>query len=114
MTHLVRRIPVADHLARYALRIARQTRVESGSPDEMVARYVQWGAGPRASQMLVLAAKSRAALHGRYCAEAEDIRAVALPVLRHRVLTNFQAEAEGITSDRIVEHLLETIAVEAE
>jgi MoxR-like ATPase len=112
MTHLVRRIPVADHLVLYALRLARQTRVGSGSTPELVSRFVQWGAGPRASQMLVLAAKARAALHGRYCVSAKDIRAVALPVLRHRVLTNFQAEAEGITSDRIVEHLLESVTLE--
>ena len=64
--------------------------------------------------MLVLAAKARTALHGRYCVSAEDIRSVALPVLRHRILTNFQAEAEGVTSDQIVGHLLETVAVEAE
>ncbi|MEO2046984.1 MAG: MoxR family ATPase [Pirellulales bacterium] len=113
MTQLVRRIPVADHLARYALRLARHTRTRSGPTSELVSRYVQWGAGPRASQMLVLAAKARTALHGRYCVSVEDVRSVALPVLRHRILTNFQAEAEGVTSDQIVEHLLETIAVEA-
>ena len=111
LTHLVRRIPVADHLARYAMRLARQTRVSSNQSDgaelpELVAQYVQWGAGPRASQYLVLAAKARAALNGRYCVAAEDIQAVAPPVLRHRILTNFKAEADGITSDAIVEHLL--------
>lgn len=114
MTQLVRKIPVADHLARYALRLVRHTRTGSGPTTEWVRRYVQWGAGPRASQMLVLAAKARAALHGRYCVGVEDVRSVALPVLRHRILTNFQAEAEGITSDQIVEHLLETLAVQAE
>ena len=73
----------------------------------MVSKYVQWGAGPRASQYLVLAAKSRAALNGRYCAGTEDIRAVAHPVLRHRILLNFKAEADGVTPEDIVDHLLE-------
>jgi len=73
----------------------------------MVSKYVSWGAGPRASQYLVLAAKARAALHGRYCVGSEDIQAVALPVLRHRIIANFNAEADGVTTDAIVEHLLE-------
>jgi len=104
---LVRRIPIADHLARYALALARQTRVGGGLPPEMVAKYVSWGAGPRASQNLVLAAKARAALSGRYCVGSEDIRAVAPPVLRHRILTNFHAEADGVTADAIVAHLID-------
>ncbi len=109
---LVRRIPIADHLARYALQLARQTRVGTGNVPELVSQYVSWGAGPRASQYLVLAAKARAALHGRYCVGSEDIQAVALPVLRHRIIANFNAEAEGITTDTIIKHLLEQTKIE--
>ena len=109
---LVRRIPIADHLARYALQLARQTRVGQGNVPELVSQYVSWGAGPRASQYLVLAAKARAALHGRYCVGSEDIQAVALPVLRHRIIANFNAEAEGITTDTIIHHLLEQTKIE--
>ncbi len=104
---LVRRVPVADHLARYALQIVRQTRVGKGNVPELVSKYVSWGAGPRASQYLVLAAKGRAALHGRFCVGNEDIQAVALPVLRHRIIANFNAEADGVSTDAIVNHLLE-------
>ncbi len=104
---LVRRVPVAEHLARYALSLVRQTRVGSSQATEMVSQYVSWGAGPRASQYMVLAAKARSALHGRFCVGAEDIRAVAAPVLRHRIIANFNAEADGITTDAIVAHLLE-------
>ncbi len=109
---LVRRVPIADHLARYALQLVRQTRVHKGNVPELISKYVSWGAGPRASQYLVLAAKARAALHGRYCAGSEDIQAVALPVLRHRIIANFNAEADGVSTDAIVEHLLETTKVE--
>ncbi len=110
---LVRRVPIADHLARYALQLVRQTRVSKGGVPELVSKYVSWGAGPRASQSIVLAAKSRAALHGRYCVGSEDIQAVALPVLRHRIIANFNAEADGISTDAIVRHLLELTKVES-
>ena len=110
---LVRRVPVADHLARYALQLVRQTRNQGNHAPELVARYVSWGAGPRASQYLVLAAKARAALHGRYCVKSEDIRAVAAPVLRHRIIANFSAEADGVSTDAIIEHLLESTAASA-
>lgn len=106
-SHLVRRVPVAEHLARYALSLVRQTRVGSEQATEMVSKYVSWGAGPRASQYLVLAAKARTALRGRLCVGEDDIRAVAAPVLRHRIIANFNAEADGITTDKIIEHLLE-------
>ena len=111
-TQLVRRIPIADHLARYALRLSRQTRVGKGEVPDMIEKYVSWGAGPRASQYLVLAAKARAALHGRYCVGGEDVQAVALPVLRHRVIANFNAEAEGVSTDTIINHLLEQTSLE--
>ncbi|MGL4513887.1 MAG: AAA family ATPase [Lacipirellulaceae bacterium] len=112
MAELVRRVPVADHLAQYAIRLARQTRGDSTAP-EIVRRYVSWGAGPRASQYLVLAAKARAALDGRHCVELEDLQALAPPVLRHRLVTNFNAEADGVTTDDVVRELIDKIAVEA-
>jgi len=105
---LVRRIPVADHLSRYALRLVRQTRLNGDVTPALVTKYLSWGAGPRASQYLVLAAKARAALQGRYCVGGEDIQAVAAPVLRHRMIANFSAEADGVSTDAIIEHLLET------
>jgi len=106
---LVRRVPVADHVVRYAVELVRHTRPkETGAPD-FISRNVSWGAGPRASQFLVLGAKARAILNGRFAASVEDVRAVARPVLRHRVLPNFHAESEGITSLRLVEQLLDLV-----
>jgi MoxR-like ATPase len=114
LSRIVRRVPVADHLARYAIQFARRTRVGHGDVPDMVRDYVSWGAGPRASQYLILAAKARAVLHGRYYVSGDDIRAVAPPVLRHRIVTNFNAEAEGLKPDDIVEHLAKTIPVTEE
>src|SRR5207249_9288197 len=88
---LVRRVPVTEHVVRYAVRLARATRGGDGAPD-FVRQWVSWGAGPRASQYLVLGAKTRAVLHGRFAPGIEDVRAVAPSVLRHRVVTNFTAE----------------------
>ena len=110
--HLVRRVPVAEHLVRYALQLARKTRVGRPEATDMVAKYVTWGAGPRASQYLVLAAKARAALQGRFFVSSDDIAAVAAPVLRHRIITNFNAEADGVTPDAIVKHLLEATPID--
>jgi MoxR-like ATPase len=106
---IVRKIPAADHVVRYALQFTRLTRREKGEVPQFIDDYVGWGAGPRASQFLVLGAKARAALHGRYFATCDDVRAVALPVLRHRIMTNFNAEAEGIRADDIVRRLIEVI-----
>ncbi|MHC4819055.1 MAG: AAA family ATPase, partial [Planctomycetota bacterium] len=104
----VRRVPVADHVVEYAMRLVRQTRVgEPGIPD-FIKENVSWGAGPRACQFLVLGAKARAALAGRNAANTDDIRAVAGPVLRHRILTNFAAESAGITPDKLIERILES------
>jgi MoxR-like ATPase len=106
---LVRRVPVPDHVVRYAVDLVRHTRPkESGAPD-FIAKNVSWGAGPRASQFLVLGAKARAILDGRFAASVEDVRASARPVLRHRVLPNFHAESEGITSLRLVEQILDLV-----
>jgi MoxR-like ATPase len=103
---IVRRVPVADHVIRYALDLVRRTRASAADAPDFIRSYVQWGAGPRASQYLILGAKARAVLQGRYYACCEDVRAVACPVLRHRILTNFNAEAEGIKTDEIVRRLI--------
>ena len=106
---LVRRVPVPDHVVRYAVELARNTRPKEPGVPEFVAKNVSWGAGPRASQYLVVAAKARAILDGRFAASIEDVRALARPVLRHRVLPNFHAESEGITSVTVIDQLLQTI-----
>ncbi len=105
LQHFVRRVPVADHVIRYAMQFTRLTRNRGPEVPDFVKKYVSWGAGPRASQYLVLGAKARAVLHGRPYAGTEDVRAVAAPVLRHRLMTNFNAEAEGIRPDDIVARL---------
>ena len=105
----VRKIPVADHVIRYAMQFARLTRREKGDVPDFISKYVSWGAGPRASQYLILGAKARAMLKGRAYVSTDDVKAVAAPVLRHRIVTNFNAEAEGITSDEIVRRLAELI-----
>jgi MoxR-like ATPase len=112
LQEVVRRVPVADHVFRHARDLVRASRPGSEEAAEFVDELVGWGAGPRASIYLILAAKARAILHGRYHATTEDVRAVALPVLRHRIITTFNAEAAGITSDEIVQRLLDDIQPE--
>ena len=112
MQSVVRQVPVADHVIRYAMRLTRKTRVDADDAPDFVKSYITWGAGPRASQFLVLAGKSRALLYGRPYVAIEDIRAVAAPVLRHRLITNFNAEADGIKPDDIVKRLIECTPVE--
>jgi len=102
---LVRRVPVADHVIDAAVELVRRSRPSEPGAPETVRRFVQWGAGPRASQSLVLAAKARAVLHGRTAASIDDLRALARPVLRHRIVMNFRAESEGITPLAIVDEL---------
>jgi MoxR-like ATPase len=109
LQEIVRKVPVADHVIRYALQFSRLTRRTEGNVPDFINEFVAWGAGPRASQYLILAGKARALLKGRYHVSTEDIRQVAIPVLRHRVVTNFNAEAEGIRSDAIVKKLIEYI-----
>ena len=104
---LVRRVPVPPSVVAYAVRLARATRPEDEAAPDFVRRYVSWGAGPRASQYLVLGAKARAAMAGRAMPTFEDVRAVAPAVLRHRVVTNFQAEADGRAAGDIIEELLQ-------
>ncbi|WP_338863472.1 MoxR family ATPase [Myxococcus stipitatus] len=106
LQELVRRVPVPDHVVRFAVELVRNTRPKEAGVPDFVAKNVSWGAGPRASQYLVLAAKARAILQGRFVATVEDVRALARPVLRHRVLPNFTAESEGITSVKLVDQLL--------
>jgi MoxR-like ATPase len=106
---LVRRVPVADNVVEYAVKLVSATRPNSdGSPD-FIQHSVDWGAGPRASQYLVLGAKAKAILEGRPTPNINDIRALALPILRHRVLPNFNAEAEGLKVEDILNQLLDTI-----
>jgi MoxR-like ATPase len=105
---LTRRVPVADHVIRFAMQFARLSRQRDDGPD-FIKQYVDWGAGPRASQFLVLAARARAILHGREFAGVDDVLAVAAPVLRHRLILNFNAEADGVTTDTIVAKLAEFI-----
>jgi MoxR-like ATPase len=127
MQDIVRKVPVAPYVIRYAMKFTRLTRKNKRPADkaappapgaarpkeadvpDFVRDYVTWGAGPRASQFLILAAKARAVLHGRYYVSCEDVRAVAPPVLRHRIITNFNAEAEGVKPDDIVRRLIEFI-----
>jgi MoxR-like ATPase len=103
--HLVRRVPVADNVVEYAVGLAHRSRPVAGGSD-MARQYVEWGAGPRASQYLVLGAKCNALLNGKYSPDIEDVQAVAKPVLRHRLVRNFKAEAEGITVDQIIEKII--------
>ena len=105
---VVRKVPIAEAIVDYAVELNRQTRPDSDALD-FIQDWVQWGAGPRASQYLVLGAKARAILNGRYHVAYEDIKAVAVPVLRHRILTNFNAEADGITSLDIINRLLQNV-----
>jgi MoxR-like ATPase len=106
---LVRQVPVADQLIEYAVRLVRSTRPGDPSAPEYVKEMVNWGAGPRASQYLVLAGKARAALHGRHAVSLEDVRSVALSVLRHRIVVNFHAEAQAVDAESLAQRLLDEV-----
>ncbi|MEZ6046066.1 MAG: MoxR family ATPase [Planctomycetaceae bacterium] len=106
MQRVVKRVPVADHVYEFAVQLARMTRPEEGLLPEGMTEMVQWGAGPRASIYLLMAAKARAILHKRYHATTTDVEAVALPVLRHRIIPTFNAEAAGISTDKIIEAII--------
>ncbi|MBT7026190.1 MAG: MoxR family ATPase, partial [Verrucomicrobia bacterium] len=108
---VVRKVPVADSVVRYAVRLAASSRPgQKGTPD-FVNEWVNWGAGLRAGQALILGSKARALLQGRSHVTPDDVKALAVPVLRHRILPNFKAEAEGVDADKVVEKLLETVRV---
>ena len=104
--HLVRRVPVTDNVVEYAVQLVHKTRPNTEKSSSDADEYLEWGAGPRASQALILGAKCNAILKGKYSPDIEDIKSIALPVLRHRIVRNFKAEAEGITVDDIVRKLL--------
>ena len=106
---LVRRIPVADHVFEYAAALVRATRPDEADAPEFVKKLMSWGAGPRASLNLILAGKARAALRGRCHVSTDDVREVCLPILRHRIIPSFAARSEGMTSDSLIEKLLEEI-----
>ncbi|MCZ2343245.1 MAG: MoxR family ATPase [Bacteroidales bacterium] len=114
LQELVLKVPVAAYIIRYAARLTRATRPQPTGKDavpplDFVKKYISWGAGPRAGQNLILAAKARALLHGRTYVAWEDVRAIALPVLRHRVMINYHADAEGITTDDLLTRLLAAV-----
>jgi len=106
---LVRRVPVSDHLIEYAVDLVRATRPPDDSAPDFIKNWVNWGAGPRASQYLILAAKTKAILDGRPTPGAEDVRFAAYPVMRHRIVTSFNAEADGIDTNEIIKRILETV-----
>jgi MoxR-like ATPase len=110
---LVRKMPVAESVTRYAVQLARASRPSGENPAEFIKQYLNYGASLRASQFLILGGKARALIHGRYNVSVEDIQSLAYPVFRHRLLTNFHAESENITSEEIIRRLLEHVPVPA-
>ena len=109
LNQIVRRVSAADNVVQYAVKLARATRPKSKDAPDFIQQWVRWGAGPRAGQYLILGAKARGILRGRVNASIEDVKSVAHAVLRHRVLTNFHAEAEGVDSDAVITRLLDTV-----
>jgi len=103
---LIRTIPVADNVVEYAVKLVSKTRPENDLATDFVKKYLSWGAGPRASQFLVVAAKAHAAINGKFSPDIEDVKAVALPILRHRVVRNYKAESEGMSIEKLVDSLL--------
>ena len=104
--NLIRQIPVADNVVEYAVKLVAKTRPDSDFAPEDVKKYLSWGAGPRASQFLVLAAKCHAAINGKYSPDIEDVKAISYPVLRHRIVRNYKAEAEGMSVEKLIHSLL--------
>lgn len=104
--HLVRRIPVADNVIEYAVTLVSKTRPDNPLSNDYIKNYLDWGAGPRASQNLILAAKTNAAFNGKFSPDIEDVKAVAIGILRHRIIKNYKADAEGITEEMIINKLL--------
>jgi MoxR-like ATPase len=106
LQHLIRRIPVPDNVVNYAVKLVNSTRPNLDSASDYVKQYIDWGAGPRASQNLILGAKAHAAIKGKFSPDIEDVKAVAYGILRHRIIKNYKAEAEGISEDIIISKLL--------
>jgi MoxR-like ATPase len=107
LQEIVRRVPAPDHVVDYAVRLVRRTRPHEPDAPDFVKNGVTWGAGPRASQSLILGGKARAILNGRFAVSEEDVRALAAPVLRHRILLSFHAEAEGVRVEQVIQKLLQ-------
>ena len=114
LQELVRRVPVADYVISYAVRLVRSSRPQNSLAPDFIREWVAWGAGPRASQYLILGGKARALLNGRFAVSCEDVRALAEPVLKHRIIVNYRAEAEGIDSSQIIQKLLQSVPEESE
>jgi MoxR-like ATPase len=106
---LVRQVPTSRHVVDYAVDLVRATRPKETPSPDFVKNWLAWGAGPRAAQNIILGAKARAILHGRFTVSSDDIRTLAYPVLRHRIFTNFNADAEGIDVDQVIEKILQTV-----
>ena len=104
--HLVRKVPVPDNVVEYAVSLTHKTRPGAEKSSELANNFLEWGGGPRASQYLILGAKCNALLSGKFSPDIEDVQAVAVPILRHRIVRNFRAEAEGYTEERIIKELL--------
>jgi MoxR-like ATPase len=104
---LVRKLPVADNVVEYAVKLVNRTRLNSEFSSELSRKYLQWGAGPRASQYLIIGAKCHAALRGKYSPDIEDVKAIAVPILRHRIVLNYKAEAESVTVESLIKQLMQ-------
>ncbi len=103
---MIRRIPVPNNVVEYAVKLVNSTRPGTPNTSDYINQYLDWGAGPRASQNLVMGAKAHAAVAGKFSPDIEDVQAVAMGILRHRIIKNYKAEAEGITEEDIINHLL--------
>lgn len=103
---LIRKIPVADNVIEYAVKLVNKTRLISEYSSDLAKKYIQWGAGPRASQFLIIGAKCHAAIHGKFSPDIEDVKAIAIPILRHRIVLNYKAEAENLSIEEIINQLL--------
>jgi MoxR-like ATPase len=103
---LIRKMPVADNVVEYAVKLVHKTRQNGEYASEVAKKYLQWGAGPRASQYLIVGAKCHAALHGKYSPDNEDVKAIAVPILRHRIVLNYKAEAEGVSVETIIKQIM--------
>lgn len=109
LQELVRRVPVADHVINYSVKLIRSTRPEDESAPKFIRDWVKWGASPRSAQHLILGGKARAILNGRYAVSIDDVKALAIPVLKHRIIQNLHAEAEGVSQEIIIRKLLDTV-----
>ena len=103
---LIRKIPVADNVIEYAVKLVNKTRLKSEFSSDLAKKYIQWGAGPRASQFLIIGAKCHAVIHGKFSPDIEDVKAIAIPILRHRIVLNYKAEAENLSIEEIINQLL--------